>query len=60
MLRDLRRAVDKPDWRIGTESVIPGGRDVGQNVVDTYYSNVRGGDGFKGCSAYADFRETVR
>ena len=29
---------------------MPGGRDVGQNIVDTFY-------GSKGCSAYADFRE---
>ena len=57
LLRDLRRALGKPDWRVGTEAVIPGGRDVGQNVVNTYYSNVRAGDNFKGCSAYADYRE---
>jgi hypothetical protein len=30
--------------------VIPGGRDVGQNVVNTYY-------GDQSCTAYADFRE---
>ncbi len=57
LLRDLRRTLGKPDWRVGTEAVIPGGRDVGQNVVDTYYSNLRAGDSFKGCAAYADFRE---
>jgi hypothetical protein len=57
LLKDLRRALGKPDWRMGKEAVIPGGRDVGQNVVDTYYSNLRSGDSFKGCSAYADYRE---
>jgi len=50
LLRDLRRALHKPDWRAGSEGTIPGGRDVGKNMVDTFYGN-------QGCSAYADFRE---
>ena len=60
LLTRSRRALGKPDWRAGTEGVIPGGRDVGQNVVDTYYANQRAGDSFKGCAAYADFRELLR
>ena len=52
LLRDIRRALNKPDWRAGSEGAIPGGRDVGKNVVDTFYGN-------QGCSAYADFRELL-
>src|SRR5690242_3387462 len=55
LLNSIRRTLGKSDW--GTDGVVPGGRDVGQDVVNTYYSNQRSGDNFKGCSAYADFRE---
>ena len=27
---DIRRALKKPDWRAGTDSTIPGGRDAGE------------------------------
>ncbi len=57
LLKDLRRGLGKPDWRMGAEAVIPGGREVGQNVVNTYYSGLRAQENFKGCSAYADYRE---
>jgi len=50
LLRDIRRGLNKPAWDTGPGSPIPGGRDVGKNVVDTYYSN-------QSCAAYADFRE---
>ena len=52
LLRDIRRALNKPDWRAGGEGTIPGGRDVGKNMIDTFYGN-------QGCSAYADFRELL-
>ena len=32
---------------------------VGKNIVEAYYSNKRSGNKFKGCSAYADFREML-
>ena len=52
LLRDIRRAVNKPDWRAGSESTVPGGRDAGKSMVDTFYGN-------QGCTAYADFRELL-
>lgn len=56
-LRDeIRKALNKPDWTAG-ENVIPGGRDIGKNIVDTYYQSVRADKSFKGCTAYADPRE---
>ncbi len=43
----IRRILGKPDWQ-ANETGCPGGRDVGQEVVDTYYANQRGVDKFKG------------
>jgi hypothetical protein len=59
LLNALRRTLGKPDWRAGAEGVIPGGRDAGQNLVDTYYAAQRADDKFRGCAAYADFRELL-
>lgn len=56
---DIRTAIGKPDWSPGGDNVIPGGRENGKNIVDTFYSNKRAGDNFKGCTAYADFRELL-
>ena len=59
ILNSIRRTIGKPDWRAGTEGTIPGGRDVGKDVVETYYANNRGTEKFKGCSSYADYRELL-
>jgi hypothetical protein len=59
LLNRIRKAIGKPDWRRGSEDEIPGGRDVAKDVVETYYANQRSAPGFKGCSAYADFREML-
>ena len=53
------RTLGKPDWRAGTEGIIPGGRDVAKDFVETYYAAQRPGGTFKGCSSYADFRELL-
>ncbi|HEY3369310.1 MAG TPA: Gfo/Idh/MocA family oxidoreductase [Prolixibacteraceae bacterium] len=56
-LRDEIRATLKlPDWKSGGDNTVPGGRDNGKEIVDTYYSKFRG-EKNKGCNAYADFRE---
>ena len=55
----IRRAIGNSNWSAGGDDVIPGGRDVGQNVVDSYYAHKRSSEKFKGCSAYADFREML-
>jgi hypothetical protein len=52
LLKDIRRGLNKPNWRAGGEGVVPGGRDVGKNVVDTFY-------GTESCTAYADYRELL-
>ena len=54
----IRTYLGKPGWR-ENDSGCPGGREVGREVVDTYYANQRGDENFKACSAYADFRELL-
>jgi hypothetical protein len=55
ILNSLRKTINKPDWWAGAEGIVPGGRDVGKYVVDSYYGSASG----KGCSSYADFRELL-
>src|SRR5579864_3574618 len=49
----IRRLIQNPTWREGIEHV-PGGRDVGKEIVETYYAKQRGRENFKGCSTYAE------
>ncbi len=55
---EIRRIVENPTWREGVNHV-PGGRDVGKEIVETYYAKRRGKEQFKGCATYADFRELL-
>ena len=58
-IRDtLRRLMENPTWREGSNHV-PGGRDVGKELVETYYAKQRGKVQFKGCATYVDFRELL-
>lgn len=54
----IRTYLDNPSWR-ENDSGCPGGREVGRQVVNTYYANHRGAENFKGCASYADFRELL-
>jgi Oxidoreductase family, C-terminal alpha/beta domain/Oxidoreductase family, NAD-binding Rossmann fold len=54
----IRRLIGNATWREGSNHV-PGGRDVGKEVVETYYAKERGQDHYKGCATYADFRELL-
>jgi hypothetical protein len=56
---EIRKAIKKPDWNPGGDNTIPGGRDNGIDIVNTYYANVRPEQKFKGCNAYADARELL-
>jgi len=58
MRNTIRRYLGKPNWR-ENEGGCPGGREVGREVVDTYYAKQRSADNFKACSAYPDFRELL-
>ncbi len=55
---ELAEALGRPDWRRGAPG-IPGGRDVAKEVVETSYANQRRADKFRGCAAYADFRQLL-
>lgn len=48
----------KPGWRQGA-SGIPGGREVAREIVEQYYAEKADAGKFKGCAAYADFRELL-
>ena len=54
----IRRLIQNPAWREGFNHA-PGGRDVGKEIVETYYAKQRGTEQFKGCATYADFRELL-
>ena len=56
--REVAAALSRPDWRRGAPG-IPGGREVAKEVIETACANQRGGEPYKGCAAYADFRELL-
>ncbi|HEY9003419.1 MAG TPA: Gfo/Idh/MocA family oxidoreductase [Mucilaginibacter sp.] len=56
---EVRKTLNKPDWSPGGDNTVVGGRDNAKDIVDTYYSTIRGADNFKGCNAYADYRELL-
>ena len=55
---DIREFLGKPDWREGIDG-IPGGREIGREIVETYYAASRASEHYKGCATYADFRELL-
>jgi predicted dehydrogenase len=58
-IRDgIRRVLGNPTWREGVNHV-PGGREVGKEVVETFYAKQRGKEHYKGCATYVDFRELL-
>ena len=58
-LRDgIRKLLGKPQWREGADG-IPGGREVGREIVETYYAGKSPAGSYKGCASYADFRELL-
>ena len=54
----IREYLGDPSWREGA-SGCPGGREVGRLVVETWYAKRRGGETYRGCAAYSDFRELL-
>jgi hypothetical protein len=55
---EIRKVLQEPSWGASFNG-IPGGRDVGKELVDKYYGKVQRIAGYKGCNAYADFRELL-
>jgi hypothetical protein len=56
--KQIADGIGKPEWRQGIKGC-PGGRDVGKEVVELFYGSKSGSGTFKGCTAYADFRELL-
>ena len=54
----IATALGQPDWRRNAPG-IPGGRDVAKELIETVYAKQRAAEKFKGCAAYADFRELL-
>lgn len=56
-----KESYDYPDWGRSTGSTygLPGGRDVGRHRINKYYADQLGKETYKGCTAYADFREML-
>ncbi len=58
-IRDsIRELLENPTWGEGVKG-IRAGREVGKEIVETYYSKKRSSEKYKGCSTYADFRELL-
>ncbi len=57
-IRDgIRKTLKDPDWGAAYQG-IPGGRDIGKELVEKFYSN-QNDKTYKGCIAYTDFRELL-
>lgn len=57
-IRDsIRKALGDPNWGANING-IPGGRDIGKELVDKYYTK-NAGNTYKGCTAYNDFRDLL-
>ncbi len=56
---EIRTTIKKSDWNPGGDNTIPGGRENGKSIVDTYYANNLPNQKMNGCRAYADFRELL-
>jgi hypothetical protein len=58
-IRDsIRKVLNEPTWGVDYNG-IPGGRDIGQQFVEKYYSKNNPDKKYKGCRSYEDFREVL-
>src|ERR1035438_2614233 len=55
---DIREFLGKSDWHEGVDGICAG-REIGREIVETYYAAKRASDNYKGCATYADFRELL-
>ncbi len=54
----IREVLGDPSWGKGIDG-IPGGRDIGQELVQKYYGKSKPSGTYKGCKSYEDFRELL-
>jgi hypothetical protein len=55
----IRKTIQKADWEPGGDNMVPGGRDNGKSIVDSFYANVHPELNYKGVTSYADARELL-
>ena len=53
----IRKVLEDPNWGANYTG-IPGGRDIGKELVDKYYSK-KNAASYKACTSYVDFRELL-
>ena len=56
--KTIASGLGKPDWRAAAGGV-PGGREVGREIIELYYAGQKPGGQYKGCATYTDFRELL-
>jgi hypothetical protein len=54
----IREVLEDPEWGKNLDG-IPGGRDIGKELVEKYYALKQPSGTYKGCTSYADFRELL-
>ena len=54
----IRETMGDSNWGENLNG-IPGGRDVGKEMVEKYYARKTSSGNYKGCTSYADFRELL-
>lgn len=54
----IAAGLGRPQWRKGAGRV-PGGRDVGKEIVELYYADKAPSGQYRGCASYADFRDLL-
>jgi len=54
----IRTALGDNSWGEGLKG-IPGGRDIGQQLVQKYYAKSKDSGTYAGCASYEDFRELL-
>ncbi|MEN6453023.1 MAG: Gfo/Idh/MocA family oxidoreductase [Prolixibacteraceae bacterium] len=56
-----RKSYDYPQWgkSQGEKQGAPGGREIGKEKINTWYAEKSGSGSYRGCTAYADFRELL-
>lgn len=54
----IASGLKRPQWRSSSKGA-PGGRDVGKEIIETYYADNKPSGNFNGCASYSDFRELL-
>ena len=57
LLGKIRQVLQQPSW--GQQFRAPAGREVAQEIVNTFYGNATGKSNYRGCTAYEDYRELL-